>query len=63
MYDQHPDLWQAPVKMLIVANRMFDDVIQDWLEWKTMKGIYIDLNFTDEVGSTAAAIKTFIQNK
>ena len=63
VYDQHPDLWQAPVKMLIVANRMFDDVIQDWLEWKTMKGIYIDLNFTDEVGSTAAAIKTFIQNK
>ena len=63
VYDQHPDLWQAPVKMLIVANRMFEDCIQDWLAWKTIKGFYLDVNYTDQVGSTAAAIKTFIQGK
>ena len=63
VYDQHPDLWQAPVKMLIVANRMFEDCIQDWLAWKTIKGFYLDVNYTDQVGSTAAAIKAFIQGK
>ncbi len=63
VYDQHPDLWQAPVKMLIVANRMFENCIQDWLAWKTIKGFYLDVNYTDQVGSTAAAIKTFIQGK
>jgi hypothetical protein len=63
VYDQHPDLWQAPVKMLIVANRMFENCIQDWLAWKTIKGFYLDVNYTDEIGSTAAAIKTFIQGK
>ncbi|MBR1512712.1 MAG: T9SS type A sorting domain-containing protein [Bacteroidales bacterium] len=63
IYDQHPDLWQAPVKMLVIANRMFEDCMQDWLAWKTMKGYYVDLNFTDEIGTTAAAIQSFIQNK
>ena len=63
VYDQHPDLWQAPVRMLVIANRMFEDCIQDWLAWKTMKGIYLDVNYTDEIGSTASAIKSFIQGK
>ncbi len=63
VYDEHPDLWTAPVKMLVIANRMFESCIQDWLAWKTMKGIYVDVNYTDNIGTTAAAIKTFIQNK
>ena len=63
VYTQHPDLWQAPVKMLVIANRMFEETLQEWIAWKTMKGIYMDVNYTDQVGSTAAAIKTFIQNK
>ncbi len=63
VYDQHPDLWQAPVKMLVIANRMFEDCIQDWLAWKTMKGIYVDVNYTDNIGTTASAIQSFIQNK
>ncbi|MBR4561381.1 MAG: T9SS type A sorting domain-containing protein [Bacteroidales bacterium] len=63
VYDQHPDLWQAPVKMLVIANRMFEETIQEWVSWKTIKGIYMDVNYTDEIGTTAAAIKTFIQNK
>ena len=63
VYTEHPDLWQAPVKMLVIANRMFEETLQEWIAWKTMKGIYMDVNYTDQVGSTAAAIKTFIQNK
>ena len=63
VYDEHPDLYTTPVKMLVIANRMFEDCIQDWLAWKTNKGIYVDVNYTDNIGSTASAIKTFIQNK
>ena len=63
VYDQHPDLWQAPVKMLVIANRMFEEIMQPWIEWKTMKGFYMNVNYTDEIGSTAAAIRSFIQDE
>ena len=56
VYDDHPDLWQAPVKMLVIANRMFENCIQDWVAWKTMKGIYVDVNYTDNIGMSADAI-------
>jgi hypothetical protein len=63
LYDEHPELWKTPVKMLVIANRMFEDCIQDWVAWKTMKGIYVDVNYTDVIGTTSDAIKSFIQNK
>ncbi len=63
VYDQHPDLWQCPVKMLVIADRMFEECMQDWIEWKTMKGFYLDVNFTDEIGTSASAIRSFIQGK
>ena len=63
VYSEHPDLWQAPVKMLVVANRMFEEVMQPWIEWKTKKGFYMDVNFTDEIGTSSSAIQTFIQGK
>ena len=63
IYDQHPDLWQNPVKMLVIANRMFESCIQDWVAWKTTKGFYVDVRYTDEIGTNANAIKTFIQQQ
>lgn len=63
IYDEHPDLWQNPVKMLVIANRTFESTMQEWINWKTEKGFYLDVNYTDNIGTSAAAIKTFIQNK
>ena len=63
IYDEHPDLWAVPVKVLVIANRMFEDAMQPWLQWKTEKGFYMDVNYTDEIGTTAAAIKQFIVGK
>ena len=63
VYDQHPDLWLAPVKMLVIANRMFEEVMQPWVEWKTTKGFYVSVNYTDQIGSTPAAIRSFIQEE
>ena len=62
-FDQHPDLWKAPVKMLVIANRMFEDAIQEWVNWKIKKGFYMDVNYTDQVGTSASTIRSFIQNK
>ena len=63
VYSEHPDLWKSPVRMLVIANRMFESCIQDWVAWKTTKGIYVDLNYTDDIGTSADAIKSFIQTK
>ena len=63
IYDEHPDLWSVPVKILVVANRMFEEAMQPWLTWKTEKGFYMDVNYTDEIGTSPSAIKTFITNK
>ena len=63
VYAQHPDLWQAPVKMLVITDRMFENAIQEWVDWKTKKGFYMDVNYTDQIGTSASAIKSFIQTK
>ncbi len=63
VYEDHPDLWSAPVKMLVVADRMFENCIQNWVAWKTLKGIFVDVNYTDVIGTTAEEIKSFIQEK
>ena len=63
VYDEHPDLWQNPVYMLIIADRMFEECIQEWLAWKTTKGFFLNVNYTDEIGTSAAAIRAFIQEE
>ena len=63
VYEDHPDLWSAPVKMLVIANRMFENCIQNWVAWKTLKGIYVDVNYTDVIGTTTEEIQSFIQEK
>ncbi len=63
VYDEHPDLWQVPVHMLVIADRMFEECLQEWLAWKTTKGFYLSVNYTDEIGTSASAIRTFIQEE
>ena len=63
VYDEHPDLFATPVKMLVIANRMFEDAIQPWIEWKTQKGFYLDVKYTDEIGSSSSDIKACIQEQ
>ncbi len=63
VYDEHPDLWQNPVHMLIIADRMFEECLQPWYTWKTTKGFYLNINYTDEIGTSAAAIRAFIQEE
>ena len=63
VFSEHPDLYNTPVRMLVITNRIFEATLQPWIEWKTKKGFYLDVNYTDDIGTTAAAIKTFCHNK
>ncbi len=60
VYDDHPDLTKNPVKMLIVADREFEETLQPFVEWKTQMGFYVQVDYTDEVGTTATAIQDHI---
>lgn len=60
VYDDHPDIFSAPVRMLVIANRMFEEVMQPWLEWKTQKGFYLTVKYTDEIDATANGITSYV---
>ena len=62
-YTDHPDRTKYPVKMLIISNRMFEPTLQPFIQWKTSKGFNVITKYTDEIGSTATLIKTYIQQE
>ncbi|HOM36730.1 MAG: C25 family cysteine peptidase [Bacteroidales bacterium] len=55
-------LSKYPIKYVIVANRMFETTLQPFIEWKTKKGFKVIVGYTDEIGTSAANIKSFVQN-
>lgn len=57
------DLIKYPVRMLVVANRMFEEALKPWVEWKTMKGYSVDIAYTDVIGTTANDIKGYCAEK
>jgi hypothetical protein len=59
-YPAHPDLVTYPVKYLIVANRMFETTLEDFIEWKTQKGFEVIVGYTDIIGTSANQIKTWV---
>ena len=65
VYDQHPDLYNTPVKMLVICYSGFknNSALNSWLQWKLQKGYYVDIFYTDETGTTASAIASFIKTK
>ena len=40
-----------------------NSALNSWLQWKLQKGYYVDIYYTDETGTTANNIKSFIQTK
>lgn len=60
-YTDHPDLTKYPVKMLIICNRMFEQTIKPLVEWKKLIGFNVKTVYTDEIGTTAEQIKTYIK--
>jgi len=46
-YEDHPDLTTYPIKMLLIADDMFESnaLLQEYIEWKTKKGITVVENY------------------
>ncbi|PLW97380.1 MAG: hypothetical protein C0591_06680, partial [Marinilabiliales bacterium] len=50
-----------PIKYVIVSDRMFEDQLQPFIEWKTKKGFTVVEAYTDVIGTTKPEIKTYLQ--
>ncbi|MCX6831750.1 MAG: C25 family cysteine peptidase [candidate division Zixibacteria bacterium] len=55
------DLTSYPLTLVIVSARMFEAQLQPFIAWKIKKGFRVIVGYTDVVGSTTAAIKTYLQ--
>jgi hypothetical protein len=62
-YPNHPDLTTYPVRYLIVSDRMFEDELQEFIEWKTMKGFSVTVAYTDEIGTSYNQIQGYIHGQ
>ena len=62
IFDSYSDLFHTPVKMLVVAHEDFTEQLQPWIEWKTQKGFYLDVNYVNSSSATAANIKSWVQS-
>lgn len=51
-----------PYKMLIVSNRTFEQALQPFVQWKTMQGFEVECLYTDVIGTTSSAIKSYLQS-
>ncbi|MCD4832838.1 MAG: T9SS type A sorting domain-containing protein [Bacteroidales bacterium] len=57
-------LISGPVKYVIVSDPMFEETLQAFVDWKTMKGFNVVEAYTDDadVGTTTTSIKTYLQD-
>ena len=51
-----------PIKYIIISDRMFEEQLEPFIEWKILKGYEVITGYTDVIGSSTTAIKAFIQD-
>ena len=51
-----------PFKMIILSSPIFREELQSFIQWKKQQGFEIIELYTDEVGTTATAIKNYLHN-
>ena len=49
-----------PVKMLIIANDMFNGQLDNFVNWKRRKGFLVEVAYTSTTGTTTTSIKNYI---
>jgi len=52
---------QYPISYVIISDRMFQDQLQPFINWKERKGFTVIESYTDEIGNTTQQIKDYIQ--
>ncbi len=56
------NLTQYPVKYAIVADRMFESQLQQFIAWKRRKGFTVVVAYTDSIGNNTTAIKNWLKS-
>ncbi|MEA1973374.1 MAG: C25 family cysteine peptidase, partial [Candidatus Cloacimonadota bacterium] len=56
------ELTTYPVKYVIVSDRMFEDTLQPFIEWKKQKGFDVVVGYTDDIGGSTSSIQTYIED-
>lgn len=51
-----------PIKYVIIADRMFEDALVNFIHWKTIKGFNVEVGYTDVIGTTTTDIKAYIED-
>ncbi len=59
---QRASLNRYPMSYLIITPESFVSALQPFVEWKTREGFNVIVATTAQTGSTASAIRTYIQN-
>lgn len=62
LFDDNPDFYNTPVRMLLIADDLFEQNLQPFIRWKSEKGFYLDVHYKSEIGTTTSAIQSFIIN-
>ena len=62
VYDDHPDLMNYPVHMIVIAPQSYMSALEPWINWKTQKGFYMTVVPKETAGSNYNAIRTYVQN-
>lgn len=57
------DLTKYPITYLIVSDPMFETQLEPFVDWKVQKGFNVIEAYTDDIGTSKTAIKSWIQNQ
>ena len=53
---------QTPVEYVIVSDRMFEAQLEPFIAWKEQKGFNVTVGYTDDIGTSTSAIKSWLQD-
>lgn len=54
-------LTTTPVKYVIVANDIFNGLLDNFANWKRRKGFLVEIAYTGTIGTTTTAIKNYLK--
>jgi hypothetical protein len=60
--DDSKALIEGPVKYVIVSDPMFEETLQPFIEWKTLKGFNVVEAYTNVIGTTTTDIKAYLKD-
>ena len=62
VYDDHPDLMDYPVHMIVITPENYISALQPWINWKIQKGFDVNVVTTAQAGGNYNDIQSYVQN-